>query len=266
MKQDFIRDLKTAEFSYSASRVNELYEIWEWIKYYFLFDILKNKDDIENDLKYCFFESIEQYPNGSQYTYFDSVYGILCSEALWYQHESQLISTSYLSAYQLMHDNLHLVVLDELNSPIVEESFLCHAQKLYLKFMTKEMIDLYPEYLEDEYGIYSVLSFLIRYYPNLPHEMYYDNIAYEKENEKLLSNEKLSYLFGMCFHDFLVERYFISTVNKKILKKEQKIYFDWLKYNSYNDILLYPFVMEGIEAQAKRSINKTRKVKKYIKE
>lgn len=84
MKQDFIRDLKTAEFSYSASRVNELYEIWEWIKYYFLFDILKNKDDIENDLKYCFFESIEQYPNGSQYTYFDSVYGILCSEALWY--------------------------------------------------------------------------------------------------------------------------------------------------------------------------------------
>ena len=40
MKQDFIRDLKTAEFSYSASRVNELYEIWEWIKYYFLFDIL----------------------------------------------------------------------------------------------------------------------------------------------------------------------------------------------------------------------------------
>ena len=70
----------------------------------------------------------------------------------------------------------------------------------------------------------------------------------------------------MCFHDFLVERYFISTVNKKILKKEQKIYFDWVKYNSYNDILLYPFVMEGIEAQAKRSINKTRKVKKYIKE
>ena len=147
MKQDFIRDLKTAEFSYSVSWVNELYEIWEWIKYYFLFDILKNKDNIENDLKYCFFESIEQYPNGSQYTYFDSVYGILCSEALWYQHESQLISTSYLSAYQLMHDHLHLVVLDELNSPIVEESFLCHVQKLYLKFMTEEMIDLYPEYL-----------------------------------------------------------------------------------------------------------------------
>ena len=268
MKQAFLKELNCLNISLSKSRKEELYQYWLQLQKQF---ILNENDMYQKEwidtLKKYFFKSIEYYPAGNCETYFESIYGILSGDNLWYSYETMLISDSYDNAYNWMYQNRDLVIEPSLSTSIVIDSYLSRAQELYIDFMVEEMIDTYPEYSQCNREIFNDFMFLVRYYPYLPNEIIYDNMNYEMCEKHLHDNEKLSYLFGMCYHDVTcMSSAYWAVVTPRRLQQEKIQYYQWLKYNSYNDILLNQFVEQGIEDQAYRLTNGKQKMKHIVKE
>ena len=71
----------------------------------------------------------------------------------------------------------------------------------------------------------------------------------------------------MCYHDVTcMSSAYWAVVTPRRLQQEKLQYYQWLKYNSYNDILLNQFVEQGIEDQAYRLTNGKQKMKHIVKE
>ena len=268
MKRAFFNELEQLGYSFSKERKNELYDDWKWLQKHY---VIRAHDDYQSEwlevLKKYFLETITNDPYASRRTYFEAIYGILSSENLWFEHEEQLTSESYSEAYQLMKINHDLVVSEKLETPTVMEYYCSHAKELYIEFMVEEMLGAYPEYQFYQKQIFDDLSFLLHYYPELPHDCFYDNISFEIKKKQLPQNERRSYLFGMCHHDFV--RFSMPSqqpFSADDLKNEVEIYYDWIAHHYRGDMLLNDIVEKGMEDQMKRLVTTTRTIKHIVKE
>ena len=267
MKQVFFEELDDLNVSLSQNRKEKLYQYWLLLQQHYIMEDEENFEEWCNVLKEYFYKSIEYDPSASLNTYFELIYGFLNCDNLWHDYETKLMSCSYYDAYNWMYQNRKLVISNTLNTKVVLDAFLARAQELYVDFMAEEMVGAYPEYSKHEDEIFDDFMFLIRYYPNLPKEIFYDNMNYEMLEKQLYDLEKLSYLFGMCHHDITcMSTAYWGVVTPKRLEQEKRQYYHWLKNNSYNDILINQFVEQGIEEQAYRLTKRKQKIKHIVKE
>ena len=263
-----MEELNGLNVSLSQNRKEDLYQYWLQLQKQFVMNATcQYQEEFCYVLKEYFFKAIEYYPTADFNTYFESVYGFLSGDNLWYVYETQLVSSSYYDAYNWMYQNRNLVISPTLNTETVLDTYLSRVQELYVEFMVEEMVGAYPEYYQKEDEIFADFMFLIRYYPQLPNEIFYDNMDYEMHEKKLYNREKLSYLFGMFHHDVTcMSSAYWAVVTPKRLQHEKMQYYQWLKYNSSNDVLINQFVEQGIEEQAYRLTKKKQKIKHIVKE
>ena len=268
MKQVFFEELEDLNVSLSQNRKEKLYQYWLLLQKQFIIeDDEQHLDEWYDVLKEYFYKSIEYDPSASVNTYFELIYGFLSSDNLWHDYETTLVSGSYYDAYNWMYQNHQLVISNTLDTKVVLDAFLTRAQELYVDFMVEEMIGAYPEYSHKVHEIYDTFMFLLRYYPGMSNEIFYDNMDYEMREKQLCSHEKLSYLFGMFHHDVTcMSTAYWAVVTPRRLEQEKMQYYQWLKYNSYNDMLIHQFVEQGIEDQAYRLCKNKQRIKHVVKE
>lgn len=99
-----MEELNGSNVSLSQNRKEDLYQYWLKLQKQFLMDDSgRYQEEFCYLIKEYFFKAIESYPTADFNTYFESVYGFLSGDNLWYNYETQLVSSSYYDAYNWMY-------------------------------------------------------------------------------------------------------------------------------------------------------------------